>query len=966
LLEDEFIECLSQSRHSWMTTLTLEVQEGLLPSSEYVEAHHLLAGRISCDRLTTALLLTRIAADDADARSSRYIARWLVTAGLVNADFSVTEVVHGLVLPVVRRVRRNGVPWPRWWDVHGLHHLFIELWIARQLATSQPEIVSEELRAIWQLPDDLINAMLANAPSADPIPLLPYDLLKTSTTGESTKLLQGFAALGWLSLKVDEWLPDYLPELADRPDLIEAVSRVRLRRELEHVVRRRLRDIDAETAAGLQTDFAAFDDELARFMSALTDYEAELLCEPTAGIAHRDKCLTAGRNVLDYSVLGDDALPARMEPGEPLQAAPLWMQDHVISGGARTFRTNVGPYSVWLFTADSKLAATDVEALGIPGQSYGLNYRVENNLAEIRLQLPLTVDDPGPALVAPFVYALDYANSAWQLLHLAAVGYVRLVALRLTPDGALLAYGSLILNLSSEMCEALSDHALTALRSLVGDDMQALLWRRGTDEPEDISFAAFHANEAAKGEDLLDEIAGEPPVDVQPLTWERFQDASRSLARARAALAAAAADDRHPPELSIAVDRAYEDRQRAREMARADSARLDRQAQRQAWAAALPDERYAFIHFFTKNGTLQAVHLTRSPNGASISPIHMSPIREDSLLEVVQEWVEKGRTATDWYQTLAALLGVLADRLVQALADELHAKSIRRLVISPTPPLDLLPLHAVPVKYGNEIRTLCEVFDEVTYIPTMRMTTAISARPVSLGTAALIVTHSGRGVPGFPPLRGPTIETKILRTLYPVTQTISEHDATPRSVLAAMTGSRVIHIATHAHTPTDKWASGLVLQGEKRSQAILGIGDILADGDLSETELVVLNACRTGGHLSPARVVQTLHGIEAAFLARGARNVISTLWEINDLIALAFAALLHASIADGEPPGQAFRKAVAYLRDQSWRSQVRSDASVARAEELLDRAIHDWREGLDLQTARNPLAWSAFKFTGIA
>jgi CHAT domain-containing protein len=44
---------------------------------------------------------------------------------------------------------------------------------------------------------------------------------------------------------------------------------------------------------------------------------------------------------------------------------------------------------------------------------------------------------------------------------------------------------------------------------------------------------------------------------------------------------------------------------------------------------------------------------------------------------------------------------------------------------------------------------------------------------------------------------------------------------------------------------------------------------------------------------STSRVVQKLRGLEAVFLARGARAVISTFWEIDDLTALLFAALLH-------------------------------------------------------------------------
>jgi CHAT domain-containing protein len=187
----------------------------------------------------------------------------------------------------------------------------------------------------------------------------------------------------------------------------------------------------------------------------------------------------------------------------------------------------------------------------------------------------------------------------------------------------------------------------------------------------------------------------------------------------------------------------------------------------------------------------------------------------------------------------------------------------------------------------------------------------------------------------------------------------------PRKVLTAMTGSFSVHIASHAYTPRDRWAGGLVLQGESLSQAVLSAADILADADLSGVELVVLNACRTGSHRSAARVVQTLRGLEAAFLARGAHTVVSTLWEINDLTALVFATLLHASTADGDRPGKAYRKAISYLRYEGWRSPASLEVSTKRAEMLLDRATPTWREDLDRQIAGNPLSWSAFKITGL-
>lgn len=97
-----------------------------------------------------AATLTRIASADALARAPYAIADSLRTAGLVRPD-AAAEVAYRVVSPVVRQVRHGGVPWRRWWDIHGLHSLLIELWTARRLAVAQTDIVRHELRSIWQV-----------------------------------------------------------------------------------------------------------------------------------------------------------------------------------------------------------------------------------------------------------------------------------------------------------------------------------------------------------------------------------------------------------------------------------------------------------------------------------------------------------------------------------------------------------------------------------------------------------------------------------------------------------------------------------------------------------------------------------------------------------------------------------------------------------------------------------------------
>jgi CHAT domain-containing protein len=62
---------------------------------------------------------------------------------------------------------------------------------------------------------------------------------------------------------------------------------------------------------------------------------------------------------------------------------------------------------------------------------------------------------------------------------------------------------------------------------------------------------------------------------------------------------------------------------------------------------------------------------------------------------------------------------------------------------------------------------------------------------------------------------------------------------------------------------------------------LLTVGEVLDDPDLAlDADLVVLSACQTGlGDLTQA---EGTVGLARAFLARGARSVLVTLWSVTD------------------------------------------------------------------------------------
>jgi CHAT domain-containing protein/Tfp pilus assembly protein PilF len=107
--------------------------------------------------------------------------------------------------------------------------------------------------------------------------------------------------------------------------------------------------------------------------------------------------------------------------------------------------------------------------------------------------------------------------------------------------------------------------------------------------------------------------------------------------------------------------------------------------------------------------------------------------------------------------------------------------------------------------------------------------------------------------------------------------------------------------------------TGLVLAGANRAQKDDGDGGILtAEGiaglALDKLELAVLSACETG--LGEAASGEGVFGLQRAFHLAGAKNVVASLWKVDDEATAALMVLLyHYLWQEKQPPLAAFRKA---------------------------------------------------------
>jgi CHAT domain-containing protein len=112
---------------------------------------------------------------------------------------------------------------------------------------------------------------------------------------------------------------------------------------------------------------------------------------------------------------------------------------------------------------------------------------------------------------------------------------------------------------------------------------------------------------------------------------------------------------------------------------------------------------------------------------------------------------------------------------------------------------------------------------------------------------------------------------------------------------------------------------GLVLAGANRPPAegepggIL-TGEVIAGLPLDDLELAVLSACESG--LGEANVGEGVYGLQRAFHVAGCKNVVASLWRVDDEATAALMAVFYHQLwAEKRPPLEALRRAqLALLR----------------------------------------------------
>jgi hypothetical protein len=188
----------------------------------------------------------------------------------------------------------------------------------------------------------------------------------------------------------------------------------------------------------------------------------------------------------------------------------------------------------------------------------------------------------------------------------------------------------------------------------------------------------------------------------------------------------------------------------------------------------------------------------------------------------------------------------------------------------------------------------------------------------------------------FEPLPGTAAEARAIKQVVP-DATIYQGDRATETMLKAVAGPRILHLATHGFFLEDQvpaqaapamsdddpmLRSGLVLASvnERRSGVDDGVLTALeaAGLDLAGTQLVVLSACETG--VGDVKTGEGVFGLRRAFTAAGAETLVISLWQVDDAATEQFMVEFYRRLTRGEARGEALRQsALTLLRDPARR-----------------------------------------------
>lgn len=284
--------------------------------------------------------------------------------------------------------------------------------------------------------------------------------------------------------------------------------------------------------------------------------------------------------------------------------------------------------------------------------------------------------------------------------------------------------------------------------------------------------------------------------------------------------------------------------------------------------------------------------------------------RADLETQVEQARLSAKQDAADALDRLAYLY----DQLIRPV--EVNGEADLDLLLVTSGALSGVPFAAL---WDRSSRRFLVERATIRFTPSLSLQPSIPGLAVSGGQDGLLVVADPSSRSFLGPLPGTRAEARAIKTAFPNAQVVEGEEATPEEVLRRLPNVSIVHFAAHAVADSrSPFLSYLVLAPNSTD----GTGNLyskdLFGPRLPNLRLVVLSACNTAGRYSSAS--EGLVGLAWPFLARGARNVITSVWEIDDRSSVPLFERFYRELVRGAEPEVALRasqrEAIGRLEDE--------------------------------------------------
>lgn len=271
-------------------------------------------------------------------------------------------------------------------------------------------------------------------------------------------------------------------------------------------------------------------------------------------------------------------------------------------------------------------------------------------------------------------------------------------------------------------------------------------------------------------------------------------------------------------------------------------------------------------------------------------------------------------------EQLAAGLKLVADfALPRGLHELLERDRIRELVIVTDGPTALIPFAALPY---DSLNTPLGERMALRFTPSLvlaaRAPALAAAQPgrlsVVVGNPLMPTVATAKGSVQLNPLPGAAEEAELVAAALGA-RLLTGAQATEGVVKATLATAAVVHLATHGyayaseHRVRDSFVALAPGDGE---DGLLTMGELIDEVGAITADLVVLSACQTA--LGTTTRAEGTVGLQRAFLAKGARSLLVSLWSVDDEVTKTLMVRFYDHWLGGKTKAEALLEAQADIR----------------------------------------------------